>query len=254
MSSPNNDEAQTIVGDVRDRRVELATGAVFHDARVSGCDLSGQRVPIFQAAATTFESCDFSRVRLDAATLGALPFATYRDCRFTDADLSRAIPGIARFERCQFENTRIDGWFGFQAEFVACTFSGPIRSVRFYGLVQPGELVPRLGRGVNEFHGNDFRRADLEDVEFVGGIDLDQQRWPASPGYRRIDRLPDRLQAARHVVERWPPSPDRDAALAELATLAEVYRGQASVIHRSGGRSGLFDRIWTIIQEVPPLA
>lgn len=245
-------EPETIAGAVRDRRVELAAGAVFHEATVSGCDLGGQRVPLFQAVATTFESCNFNRVRLDGGTLGVLPFAAYRDCDFTRADLSRTLPGIARFERCQFDHTRIDKWFAFQAEFVDCTFSGPIKSVRFHGTVEPTELAPRVGRTANEFRGNDFSRADLVDVEFVGGIDIDRQRWPASSDYRRIDRLPDRLHAASRVVERWPPSPDREIALAELATLTAVYRRQPSMIRRAGQRSELFERIWSIVEEGPP--
>jgi hypothetical protein len=247
-------EPEMLAGGLEDRRVELPDGAIFRNATVIRCDIGGQRIPIFQVEATTFDSCDFSRVRVDAGTLGVLPFATYRDCRFVKSDLSRVLPGVARFERCLFEKARIDKWFAFQAEFVECTFVGPIKSVRFYGTVGPPELIQRIGRTTNEFRDNDFSQADLVDVEFVGGIDLDAQRWPDSPPYQRIDLLADRLRAGRAVVEGWPPSPDREAALAELTTLSEVYRGQDSVNRWARSSSDLFERIWAIIAEAKPLS
>jgi hypothetical protein len=236
---------QTLGGSIRHVRVDLAGGARFEGASVVGCDLGNQRVPLFQAADTTFASCDFSRIRIDMGTMGVIGGAVYRDCRFARADLARALPGVARFERCSFEGTRIDRWFGFQAEFVDCTFTGTFRTVRFYGTVGPAEIASRVGRTINAFHGNDFSQADLSDVEFVGGIDLDRQRWPTGAGYQRVDDLEARVTAARRLVGAWPASAERDAALSELATMAEVYRGQRSMFRRVG--AGGYDPLWELI-------
>jgi hypothetical protein len=74
---------------------------------------------------------------------------------------------------------------------------------------------------VNQFRGNDFSAADLEDVGFVGGIDLDQQRLPTGPQYVRLDRPLARIAKARPMVERWEPGEAREEAL----ILLEVYSG-----------------------------
>lgn len=229
-------------------RLDAADGLIFRDAVVVDVDLSGQRIPIFQAAATLFERCDFSGSRItDAATLGALPWATYRDCVFQRTDLRRAAPSIARFERCTFDHARLDKWFSTQAEFVDCRFVGTLTSLRFYGTVIPQSSA--LGRTRNEFAGNDFSEAELTDVSFVHGIDIGAQRWPSSPDYAVIQDLPRGLAAAQAEIERWPDGRERADALEMLHWMQGVYAGQPGAIRRRGQLSETTERIWSIVEE-----
>jgi hypothetical protein len=74
-------------------------------------------------------------------------------------------------------------------------------------------------RRVNEFRGNDFSEADIDYVDLRDGIDVSAQRWPEGDGYYHLDRWPERLRAARAVVDRQPPSRRREDALALLSVL-----------------------------------
>lgn len=246
MSSPTRIQPQVITGRVEAQRVDATQGIVFRDAVVGDADLSGQRIPLFQASATLFERCDFGRSRIDGV-LGVQPWATYRDCTFTRADLRRASPALARFERCVFDHARLDKWFTFQAEFVDCRFSGPLTSVRFYGAVEPDSVAATIGRRTNDFVGNDFSNSDLTDVDFVGGIDIGAQRWPASPDYAVIVDLPAGLAAAEAEIQRWP-DPTRSEAIEMLRWMRGVYAGQGATIRRRGQLSSTTERIWSLVE------
>src|SRR5207237_10476027 len=83
------------------------------------------------------------------------------ECGFDGADLHGVRPGQARFESCNFARTNIDGWISACAEFVDCTFSGPIRNVTFHG--KPwGHAAERIDpvRAANAFTGNAVNNAD----------------------------------------------------------------------------------------------
>jgi hypothetical protein len=239
-----------VTGSHAGERLVGSAGLVVRDATLADCDLSDRRLPTFQAAGSSFERCDFSRVTIGSGNMGSLPWVTYRDCRFVRANLSRALPAIARFEGCLFDHATLDRWFCPQAEFVDCVFAGPLRSVRFHGTVDRPDIAARLGRTRNEFVGNDFRAADLVDVELVGGIDLSRQHWPDSPEYVVVTELPQRLERARGLVELWPDPAARAVALRELTTLTSVYRGQSAMIRRRGQRSAAFERLWLEIEGV----
>jgi uncharacterized protein YjbI with pentapeptide repeats len=70
-----------------------------------------------------------------------------------------------RLERCDFTNADLQGWFTWDADLVECRFGGRLSGVVFNG----GDVE---GTHENEFVGNDFREADLDDVAFRLGVDL----------------------------------------------------------------------------------
>lgn len=188
-------------------RVELPTRTVIAEDRVGGSfdpptpDISFEGVT-FRAVEFTgvrawrmtwsdalFEQCTFDRMKLEHGRFGLPPGSTFRDCTFVAADLRTIDPGHVRFERCDFANAKIEGWFAFCAEFVDCSFAGAkIARCKFSG--KPLEcfgLFQLRRRRRNEFHGNDFRTAALLDTSFAYGIDLDAQLLPQGWPYVRIE-------------------------------------------------------------------
>ncbi|HEX2754410.1 MAG TPA: hypothetical protein VHM48_03045, partial [Candidatus Limnocylindrales bacterium] len=138
-------------------------------------------------------------------------------------------PGTARFERCAFDHAKLDGWRMSATELVGCRFVGPLRRMEFGGRPVVN-AVQRRER--NEIRDNDFREADLHDVEFLGGVDLDAQLWPDDPTYLRLDVRPETLDRLARVVDRLPPE-DR-TPLADLAWVRGRFAGQSEILVREG--------------------
>lgn len=174
-------------------------------------DFRGSVFDPFNAQASTFIGCDFTGVKMKTGSLGITQGgyqSRYVDCVFDRADLRGARPSNARFERCTFRRTKIDGWvLEFLAEFIDCVFEGRFRNVRFTGTTQMSAVG--VGRRVNEFHGNDFTKAELQGVEFTCGIDLGANQMPNDPVYFYLDRLQERIERARPIVGAWPDAEDR---------------------------------------------
>jgi uncharacterized protein YjbI with pentapeptide repeats len=100
----------------------------------------------------------------------------YEDCAFDGTKFSAPAPGIAKFVRCTFKNVDISLFHGLEVSMVDCVFSGALRGVVFYGR-RPGRR--RLfWRRKNDFFGNDFEAASLDDVVFREAIDLSLQKFP----------------------------------------------------------------------------
>ena len=159
--------------------------------------------------------------------------SVFRLCRFDEADLSKADPGQTRFEGCTFADSHLEKWQATCAEFVDCTFSGPITKCRFYGRpwgLAAQHLDPR--RTVNEFRGNDFRKADLIETTFIQGIHFAEQQWPDGPGWVHLDRFHQRSQRVRAVVMRWKDPEARQEALDMLVRLHTLYGEQTELICR----------------------
>ena len=219
-------------------------GVSFQGAQLEDVDFSGLTLPKFRARGSTFERCDFSRAVLKEASFSLPPRSVYRDCRFDRADLRQAQPGLARFERCTFERAKLDGWHGWHADFVDCRFSGRLRNIEFWAAPSQDPITPRTPerfreamrreRPPNEFRGNDFRAADLENVEFLGGIDLDAQFLPEGPEYARLDIRPETLDRVEAYVRRLTPDAVSDPfkrlePLSILGWLRGRWRGQLEV-------------------------
>ena len=215
-------------------RAELPPGGVvLRGARFEEVDFSGLRLQGLGIYGCTFIRCDFRKAVL-LGSIGMPPRSAFADCRFDGADLRGADPGEARFERCTFDAARLDGWHTWSAEFVACRFAGRIHDVEFAARPPTVRVPERGGAPIewpqNEFRGNDFREAVLDDVEFVGGIDLDAQLWPDDPQLRRIDVSPARIDQAEAAARAG----DRlEQDLFVLRWLRGRYRHQPVLLART---------------------
>jgi hypothetical protein len=215
-------------------RFEPPAGAVeFDHVQMRGVDFSKQKFDFFSAAGATFEDCDFRHARLVSGIFSVRPQSVYRRTHFDGIDLRGMDTGQAKFEQCTFDDVRIEGWFSFTAEFVDCRFSGKIVQSKFSGRVfGPGSESLEPPRAFNEFHGNDFSKADLVDTSFVMGLDMDQQRWPGPPDYVRVDEVRSQIARARAEIEKWPDEKARRFALVELGVLLEDHGDQRALVLR----------------------
>jgi hypothetical protein len=226
-------------------------------ATLRGVDFRKARFDSFALAGCVFISCDFRAIRFDKKLQGlftAAPHSTFRDCKFDGADLRRVRPGLARFERCTFDDTAIDGWRTEAAELVDCRFAGALGTVVFYARPagNAGHLVA-AERKRNEFTGNDFRDADLDHVTFTGGIDLRKQRLPRDDRYVWLDRFPQRVARARTDIVRWDVQEERIAALDMLRDLTTRFRDQSEVfasrMTAEGAAARVQTRVWAELER-----
>jgi hypothetical protein len=194
-------------------------------------DFAGLHFVGFRAEKARFVDCDFSRVRTEL-----LPFgdggAIFQRCRFHGARIGDF--GRVRIEECDFTDADLSGWFTFGADIVGCKFAGLVRHVVFTG----SDID---GRRRNEFHQNDFRDADLDDVDFRNGIDLDAQLLPEGDAYVRLRDLPARLARTRTDVHDWHDEDERMEAIAMLDLVERVYEREPDVFTRKDFLMGLTD-------------
>lgn len=215
--------AETVVAtDLRDRRFDPGTSHVSLDGVTAvNVDFSGQSFFDFSAEACEFVDCDFSRVRVEW-----LPFADggarFLRCRFEQARIGDF--GDVTLIGCDFANADLNGWFTWEADVIDCRFAGRLEGIVF-------TATDPDGRGRNEIRGNDFREADLVDVAFRGGVDLDAQLLPAGDEYVRIRDLPAAVRKARKHVKRWERD-DRRAALETLDLIDQIHVFQADVFEK----------------------
>lgn len=197
--------------------------AAFDSLSITGC---------------TLVRCDFRAVAFDPKwqqIFSARPQNVFVECRFGEADMRRVHPGQARFERCEFDGTLLDGWTSYCAEFVDCRFAGRITNARFHG--RPwGPEAPTLDpmRPTNVFHGNDFGDCELAQCAFVNGIDIAAQHWPDNGDYLYLDRIHQRITRAHAEIMRWRDMEGRKAALAMLQATSILYARQREVIVHKG--------------------
>jgi hypothetical protein len=126
-----------------------------------------------------------------------------------------------RLERCQFVDADLEGWFTWTADLVDCRFAGRLSGLVFHGRDD-------TGRGRNEFVGNDFREADLDDVDFRD-IDLDAQLLPQSEDYIRLRDVQERVKAVRKIVNTWPQDAARADAEQMLSLVESVYEDESDI-------------------------
>jgi hypothetical protein len=181
-------------------------------------DFSGLSFWSFTAEDCRFVDCDFSQVGVEW-----LPFANggslFRDCRFDGARIGDF--GDVRLERCQFVDVDLEGWFTWTADLVDCRFAGRLSGVVFNGRDAEGSRT-------NEFVGNDFREADLDDVDFRD-IDLDAQLLPQGDEYIRLRDLQERVNAVRKAVKTWPQDAARAGAEQMLRLVESVYEDESDI-------------------------
>lgn len=225
---------------------------MFDHVEFRAVQFDGARFASFYAAASSFTNCSFRDVQFQRGVFSGHPQSTFRECDFTGADLLGISPGHARFENCDFDRTTIRKWFATCSEFVDCNFSGRIETTKFFG--RPiGACAEQLSRAVNEFRGNDFRRADLFDVGFVAGIDLDAQKLPLGDDYVVVPNFHQCAKAARGAIAEWPSEERRQAEILLEAYSTGGMEGQRDLFARRDeitsvpGR--LRDRVWKLLEE-----
>jgi hypothetical protein len=225
----------------------------FRGIQAAEVNFSGARFWWYLAGSSTFTSCDFSRVRIEAGNLGNDAATIYRRCRFDGADLRNANPLFARFEECSFDGADFRGFRSFYAEFLACHFAGKVVSAKFFG--QPEGLTepPRdLKRQTNEFRGNDFREAELIDTSFMHGIDIEAQQWPQGDAFVRLDRIHERIQNARTAVSTWRDDKARREALVMLQIYGQDTEHQDGLFARRDDVTitpATRDQVWDLLQR-----
>jgi hypothetical protein len=227
-------------------------------AGLANVDFRKAKFERFELAVANFVSCDFRGLRLDEKFVPFFttrPRSVFTSCKFDGADLRDITPEGTRFEKCSFEDARLDGWTPARAEFVDCRFAGKVARVTFTGRpAGPGSTRIDPVRSKNDFRGNDFRDAQLVDTVFVLGIDMDQQRWPTSDDYVRVDKFPRRLESARSEILTWEAGELRTAALAMLQVLAQRWQDQRDVFSARVS-SGLTvpprvqNRVWDVLEH-----
>jgi hypothetical protein len=219
VEGPAWPEETRIARDLENLRFQPATpNVVLEDVTARRVDFSGLRFLRFYADDCRFIGCDFSRVRVEWLPFGS-GGSLFRDCVFDGAQIGDF--GDVRLERCQFVDTDLDGWFTFAADLVDCRFAGRLSVVVFNGRDD-------TGRGKNEFVGNDFREADLDDVDFRD-IDLDAQLLPQGDEYIRLRDLQERVKAVRKTVKAWPQDAARTDAEEMLKLAESVYEDESDV-------------------------
>jgi len=210
-----------------------ANRVVIEHQNVVGENFGGQRISQFVSIESRFDSCTFDGIEIASASFGAgRGMSEYVGCSFMDARIHMNAGGFARFIDCSFEKVQIDHWFCFAVELIGCTFSGRLSKAIFNGSV-PADNHGMAGRVVNRFEGNDFSRADLVDVSFRTGIDLDKQRLPSGDGYVRLADAVDAMRRARVAYESWESVEDKAAARGVLHVLEQdVAAGQRQLLVR----------------------
>ncbi len=236
--------------------VQEAELVTFDRALVTRLGFENARITDWYTEASRFEGCDFRGARLLGGTLGpSRPTqSVYVDCNFEGVDLRHVSAENSRFERCSFRHAQLDGWTPDFAEFVGCAFAGRIFGARFSGA--PHWKPGLIGRASNDFLDNDFREAELVQSSFEWGVDISRQRLPVGPQYLRLDRLSERLEAARGAILAWPDQEDRKegefllklCGRPGLAAQAEVFIGREHL----GSPTSAEDRFWAAVLGSPP--
>ena len=192
---------------------------VFDHENARGVDYSGRILKQFGAVGCRFEHCRFDKMRIGDFSYGAgRETSQYIECTFDRLRFGHG-GGLARFVRCSFKDVDIRGWCSYKTEFIDCVFTGRLRTSIFYGTV-PEEDRPWVGREKNEFQGNDFSGAELIDVAFRTGIDLERQRLPSGPDYLYIPDAPAAIERAKRGLADWMPGTELQR---EALILVEVY-------------------------------
>ena len=176
---------------------------------------------------STFEDCDFSRVRIRSGSFDASRTSSFVRYSFDGLRPGATSWGVSRFVDCSFRDMDVKDWFLPAAEFISCRFSGRFDGIVLFGTPQaPYDKPDRLSpwRTSNEFRGNDFSGADLRFPDLRFGVDVGANTWPSGPGYLLLDRWPERLLRALAEVGRWENEAARTLGLWWLRKEGEAGR------------------------------
>ena len=218
----------------------------LENASLDGEDFSGLRIRVLSVVSSRLRRCRFRNLRLDDASFGGgKAISRFVECSFDGSEIN-AGGGRARFERCSFRDCEIQDFFGARVSFVDCVFTGTIRKSVFYGnALEPGE------DWLNEFRGNDFSGARLDDVAFRGGIDLREQRLPEGAGYLLLGDAAAVVYRVQQRVREWSDLTLRRNALATLKDMEmDLESGQEQLfLQRDLGERGALGEAWAKVWE-----
>src|SRR2546425_3451781 len=240
---------------------QIEPGAVISVGRagLANVDFRKAKFDKFHLAVGNFVACDFRGLQLGerfAPFFTTRPRGAFPSCKFDGAALRQISREGTRFERCSFEDARLDGWPPARAEFVECRFAGKVAHVTFTGKpAGPGSTRIDPARATNEFRGNDFRDAELIDTVFVLGIDLKLQRWPVGDDYVRLDKFLRRIERARADVLTWDAGEARTEALAMIQGLTKRWQDQREIISlrispAANAAPRVQNRVWDLLERV----
>ncbi|MEU6715641.1 hypothetical protein ABZ897_29615 [Nonomuraea sp. NPDC046802] len=213
---------------------------ILHNSHLENVDFSGLKLRYLDIGkGSVLNRCNFSGLRVESwPTFGSGKQPTiYRECTFDGMVIGGGGAGRVTFSQCSFQRVKIKDYRFTDAEFIECSFSGILRSIIFSARPAAGDF----SRKQNEFYGNDFVDANLDDVSFRGGIDLDRQMWPHGQEYFIMRGAEQIIARARQVILSWPNRQDRVLAEAKLDTLLDnVHGGQKDLfLARKSVSSGL---------------
>lgn len=202
----------------------------LRSCQVSDCvldetDLKGARIE-----KTDLDSCSFTAADLRDAAIG-IKGGRFSNCRFAATDFRDALFFAAEFDRCLFDNCRLEGADFSRSSFDRCTFVGELRDVWFRGPDDPGAAHIRGKARPNAMREVDFSEATLTDVTTSGGLDLSTVRLPSDGSHLRVDRLHERLDALEAASAEWPPELGREARVWTTALRRENQ--QWAIINRA---------------------
>jgi uncharacterized protein YjbI with pentapeptide repeats len=227
----------------------------FDHEELSGQVFSGRKLDSFTSIGSRFVGCRFEKLWMGNANLGAgTEISEYVDCSFDGTRMPVTHCGYSRFVRCTFRNAKLNDWRGEYLELVDCTFTGKISKSMFWGslpeVIKQGNLAGMVSlfkdrggitdshrqlilRDANEFHGNDFSGAELINVTFRNGIDLERQTLPTGPDYLYLPDAATSIQRVREQVADRTSYPATASMLNFLDILSDrVADGQRQLLIR----------------------
>ena len=158
---------------------------------------SNEKYSKIMSISSTFIGCKFEGITAKDISFGAgMNESVYEGCSFDNSSFNSTAIGFARFIDCTFKNVKIKEFFGVQASFINCSFSGEIKKGKFNGKFN--DLSGRIY--LNDIYGNDFSGANLIDVGF-DDVDLFKQEFPDCRRFRIIPDLKDFLSKKREEVK-----------------------------------------------------
>ncbi|BFU45528.1 pentapeptide repeat-containing protein [Krasilnikovia sp. MM14-A1004] len=194
----------------------------FVDCELRNCRFAQANCQDWRLWGTTIEDCSFDHADLRGSSLGAWRDGrgnTFRRVRFVSADMASVGTSAATYVDCDFsfaDLTRVNFW---QSTLAGCIFAGELVDVVFDGRML-GEEKP----DPNPMKNVDFANAKFDGVDFRG-VNFATVTLPDDPDLLRVDDLAI-IDRATSVLASRP----RDAA----SGLASAIFQQVRRFHSSG--------------------
>jgi uncharacterized protein YjbI with pentapeptide repeats len=191
------------------------TSLRFHGCTITGCSFSGARCDDWRLWDTEINDCDFARASLRNAAVGTWHDGrrnSWRHVDFSRADFRIGVSKQASYQDCNFSKAKLTKVQFSQCSFVRCHFDGDVRGVLFDGRPLDDSPAPPPMAGV------DFTRANFHEVEFKG-LALADVQLPDDSAVRLIPNFPSVLSEALLAIEA-----DDSASARGLRAVLENHR------------------------------